>query len=368
MCVFYLILFFVLLFSPYSPFATRKGNADTMQTGCNTKRKGTLRKWLTNPVRKLSQGKLSSSSTPSTSDKSVSVLVQNSGNATPPIATTTSATTSSAGDLSNVTKTTSVATKSTVAQTTVGGHSQLPSKSFPHHHHTHLHQNHQLNNQTQPHPKCYSCSSEASNTSVPTKCEGLPFKSRSLDLIGNDEQLDCILKEQNERNAECCPCCYCTCDAEPCTSQDKLSKERPEIAHSQSTAAAQAAPPPPITDEDKEKARLKRKYVIQELVDTERDYVRDLGLVVDGYMACLRSSQQQQLQQQQQQQNNSSSSSSSNVQSSSGQQQSSSEDQTSASTTTTATAPTIQVPEGLLHGKDKIIFGNIESIFDWHRE
>jgi len=28
----------------------------------------------------------------------------------------------------------------------------------------------------------------------------------------------------------------------------------------------------------------------------------------------------------------------------------------------------IQVPEDLKNGKDKIIFGNIEAIYEWHRE
>ncbi|KAM4028780.1 triple functional domain protein isoform 3-T5 [Anomaloglossus baeobatrachus] len=57
-------------------------------------------------------------------------------------------------------------------------------------------------------------------------------------------------------------------------------------------------------------------YVLQELLDSERDYVKDLGYVVEGYMALMK------------------------------------ED---------------GVPDDM-KGKDKIIFGNIHQIYDWHRE
>uniref|UniRef100_A0A1I7YXS5 Rho guanine nucleotide exchange factor 25 n=1 Tax=Steinernema glaseri TaxID=37863 RepID=A0A1I7YXS5_9BILA len=61
--------------------------------------------------------------------------------------------------------------------------------------------------------------------------------------------------------------------------------------------------------------RLKRQYVLQELVETERDYVRDLASVVDGYMAHL---------------------------------------------------STIELPEDL-QGKDKIIFANVAQILEFHK-
>uniref|UniRef100_A0A8B9J2W3 Trio Rho guanine nucleotide exchange factor n=1 Tax=Amazona collaria TaxID=241587 RepID=A0A8B9J2W3_9PSIT len=57
-------------------------------------------------------------------------------------------------------------------------------------------------------------------------------------------------------------------------------------------------------------------YVLQELVETERDYVRDLGYIVEGYMALMK------------------------------------ED---------------GVPDDM-KGKDKIVFGNIHQIYDWHRD
>ncbi|XP_053323318.1 triple functional domain protein isoform X2 [Spea bombifrons] len=69
--------------------------------------------------------------------------------------------------------------------------------------------------------------------------------------------------------------------------------------------------------EEKKSSSLKRRhYVLQELVETERDYVRDLGYVVEGYMALMK------------------------------------ED---------------GVPDDM-KGKDKIVFGNIHQIYDWHRD
>uniref|UniRef100_A0A8C8FVM3 DH domain-containing protein n=1 Tax=Oncorhynchus tshawytscha TaxID=74940 RepID=A0A8C8FVM3_ONCTS len=57
-------------------------------------------------------------------------------------------------------------------------------------------------------------------------------------------------------------------------------------------------------------------YVLLELVETERDYVRDLGVVVGGYMTRMKEE---------------------------------------------------GVPDDM-KGKDKIIFGNIHQIYDWHRD
>ncbi|CAB1334216.1 unnamed protein product [Coregonus sp. 'balchen'] len=61
---------------------------------------------------------------------------------------------------------------------------------------------------------------------------------------------------------------------------------------------------------------LSSSYVLLELVETERDYVRDLGSVVEGYISKMK------------------------------------ED---------------GVPDDM-RGKDKIVFGNIHQIYDWHRD
>jgi len=68
-------------------------------------------------------------------------------------------------------------------------------------------------------------------------------------------------------------------------------------------------------------AITKRQFVIRELVDTERDYVNDLKQIVEGYMALMRDSECE-----------------------------------------------IPLPEDLRAGKDKMVFGNIEAIYEWHRE
>ncbi|XP_076864949.1 triple functional domain protein isoform X2 [Brachyhypopomus gauderio] len=74
----------------------------------------------------------------------------------------------------------------------------------------------------------------------------------------------------------------------------------------------------PIDELDERKTTFlkRRHYVLLELVETERDYVRDLGLVVEGYMARMRAE---------------------------------------------------GVPDDM-KGKDKIVFGNIHQIYDWHRD
>lgn len=73
--------------------------------------------------------------------------------------------------------------------------------------------------------------------------------------------------------------------------------------------------------ESEESAVQKREYVIRELVETERDYVRDLRLVAEGYMALMRDPDCD-----------------------------------------------IPMPEDLKGGKDKMVFGNLEAIYEWHRE
>uniref|UniRef100_A0A673ZG74 non-specific serine/threonine protein kinase n=1 Tax=Salmo trutta TaxID=8032 RepID=A0A673ZG74_SALTR len=69
--------------------------------------------------------------------------------------------------------------------------------------------------------------------------------------------------------------------------------------------------------EERRTGFLKRRhYVLLELVETERDYVRDLGLVVESYMTRMKEE---------------------------------------------------GVPDDM-KGKDKIVFGNIHQIYDWHRD
>lgn len=65
----------------------------------------------------------------------------------------------------------------------------------------------------------------------------------------------------------------------------------------------------------------KRQYVLKELIDTEEAYVRDLSMIVDGYMTVMKDPDCE-----------------------------------------------IQMPDDLRDGKDKLVFGNIEAIYDWHKK
>uniref|UniRef100_A0A8D8Y3N1 Triple functional domain protein n=2 Tax=Cacopsylla melanoneura TaxID=428564 RepID=A0A8D8Y3N1_9HEMI len=76
------------------------------------------------------------------------------------------------------------------------------------------------------------------------------------------------------------------------------------------------------SEEDRVMSAIKRRgHIIQELVDTERDYVRDLAMVVEGYLGEMRDPN-----------------------------------------------CSILVPEDLKGGKHKMVFGNIENIYEWHRD
>ncbi|XP_070825272.1 rho guanine nucleotide exchange factor 25 isoform X1 [Chaetodon trifascialis] len=70
------------------------------------------------------------------------------------------------------------------------------------------------------------------------------------------------------------------------------------------------------TEEERKSALEKSMYVLKELIETEKHYVADLGLIVEGYMGTMNSK---------------------------------------------------SIPEDM-KGKDKIVFGNIHQIFDWHKD
>ncbi|XP_053260252.1 kalirin isoform X11 [Podarcis raffonei] len=71
-----------------------------------------------------------------------------------------------------------------------------------------------------------------------------------------------------------------------------------------------------LEEEQKAKAMRGRMFVLNELVQTEKDYVKDLGIVVEGFMKRIEEK---------------------------------------------------GVPEDM-KGKDKIVFGNIHQIYDWHKD
>ncbi|XP_011495502.1 PREDICTED: kalirin isoform X2 [Ceratosolen solmsi marchali] len=102
------------------------------------------------------------------------------------------------------------------------------------------------------------------------------------------------------------------------------SADLPSITASLPTtnASIDSEEPPTMGSEDPETTALaKRQFVIRELVETERDYVNDLRQIVEGYMALMRDP-----------------------------------------------GTDIPLPDDLKGGKDKMVFGNIEAMYEWHRD
>ncbi|KAB5584558.1 hypothetical protein PHYPO_G00108950 [Pangasianodon hypophthalmus] len=92
-------------------------------------------------------------------------------------------------------------------------------------------------------------------------------------------------------------------------------EKSPEPGSFAPLAATDQTPRDPET-EKKNKALRGRMFVLNEMVQTEKDYVKDLGIVVEGFMKRVAEK---------------------------------------------------GVPEDMT-GKDKIVFGNIHQIYDWHKE
>lgn len=76
-----------------------------------------------------------------------------------------------------------------------------------------------------------------------------------------------------------------------------------------------------MLENDAEPALRKRMFVLRELVATEESYVKDLAMIVDGYIREIRDPDSD-----------------------------------------------IVMPEDLRGGKERMIFGNVEAIYEWHRE
>ncbi|XP_072536298.1 triple functional domain protein isoform X5 [Salminus brasiliensis] len=98
-------------------------------------------------------------------------------------------------------------------------------------------------------------------------------------------------------------------------SVDRADSSSPSCNPSDNSLLSSSSP----VDELEERKTVflkKRHYVLLELVETERDYVRDLGSVVEGYMSRMKEE---------------------------------------------------GVPDDM-KGKDKIVFGNIHQIYDWHKD
>ncbi|KAF4519126.1 hypothetical protein B566_EDAN007399 [Ephemera danica] len=117
------------------------------------------------------------------------------------------------------------------------------------------------------------------------------------------------------------------------------------------TAGSEEEPEEAMTQEAA--ALRRRRFVIQELIDTERIYVRDLKDVVDGYMAFMRSS-----------------AAAATAAAVAAASNNASASATNSNSDSTSPVPDdeIPMPEDLRAGKDKMVFGNIEAIYEWHRD
>lgn len=221
---------------------------------------------------------------------------------------------------------------------------------------------------------------------------------------GNDEKRDCDLQRQFAEAAD--KNNPSSGDQEAATASTKAEAEPAKGDEEKAADQGQEQ------EQERELALLKRRYVLTELIETERDYVADLGKIVEGYLDEIRrqlvdcgvadilttgvvpvpSSSQlaqpdanqqpvvgsvavgcepaQQLQLQLAPAISPSTSTNDSVTSSSNtsacccsppdQQQQQQQQQTNSK------APAL--PEALKDGKHKIIFGNIEAIYEFHRD
>lgn len=76
-----------------------------------------------------------------------------------------------------------------------------------------------------------------------------------------------------------------------------------------------------LLENDVDLAMRKRMYALKELVHTEETYVQDLSLIVEGYIPVIRDENSE-----------------------------------------------IPIPVDLKEGKERMVFGNLEAIYEWHRE
>uniref|UniRef100_A0A6A7G2I5 Triple functional domain protein-like n=1 Tax=Hirondellea gigas TaxID=1518452 RepID=A0A6A7G2I5_9CRUS len=103
------------------------------------------------------------------------------------------------------------------------------------------------------------------------------------------------------------------------TTTDQQQFQYPSSSGAAASASTVNSPDDASANSLAERELRKFGFVVQELVDTEMSYVRDLSDIVDGYMQEMSS-------------------------------------------------PDANMPDDLQDGKDKIVFGNIAAIYEWHRD
>ncbi|XP_064466147.1 triple functional domain protein-like isoform X2 [Ornithodoros turicata] len=246
------------------------------------KRRGTFRKWLTNPVRKLSHGRI---------DKADPVATKST--TAPPSKKSTSVSHSS---------------KLLSSKEEMGNKTSLPGPpSKP--------------NETV--EQKYGVGSKASSVDVDPG--GTAEEEEVCELPPPMEIQDHLFKPQQATPDFTID----SADHEQKTITEEIEqppKERPTTLQDDDSETTTSQEDPQESSlettcdgKEREKSLQKRSFVLKELVDTEQQYVADLGYIVEGYITVMRSGE-------------------------------------------------IAMPEDLKNGKDKIIFGNIEAIYEWHRD
>lgn len=271
---------------------------DLSPSGCPTvpplpspgnKRRGTFRKWLTNPVRKLSHGRLdkvdpaAAKGTPTPPSKKPA----------PPAVPHTSKLLSSKEEMGN--------------KSSSPGPPSKPSDTIEH--------------STQ--QKCCVGSKSSSIDVDPggtveeeEVCE-LPPPMEIQDHLFKPQQTPDFTIDPAEPEEKTLPCVLELPSKEKqiLIAQDDDSETTTSQEDPQEGCLETIVP----DGREREKFLQKRSFVLKELVDTEQQYVIDLGYIVEGYIAMMQSGE-------------------------------------------------VPMPEDLKNGKDKIIFGNVEAIYEWHRD
>ncbi|CAL8297080.1 unnamed protein product [Lota lota] len=98
-------------------------------------------------------------------------------------------------------------------------------------------------------------------------------------------------------------------------SVDPGDSSSPSLNPSDNSLLSSSSPVDEV-DERKTGSLRKRRYILVDLVETEREYIKDLSLLVDGYVSRMREE---------------------------------------------------GIPDDM-KGKDKIVFGNVQQIYDWHKD
>lgn len=330
---------------PTTSTTTSSSTSTNQHNNSSTKRKGTFRKWLTKPVRKLSQGRLGDRNTSVSQPNSPSASTANhhhhhhqpsieiiASNVTSTLNNLENTLTSSTSDLSNVT----LLNRSSVDhQSNLTANNAIASSfsnddssdaTFDSCDRTVSIQKDSFRSQTS---DSISLANETSTVNLTKLSDDkvqsvVSSSSLTLEDVNRNKLASCRQAHHLEQSISNDSTSGVEVDssktnqsASPLSSHPKLDSLSENSADDTNSLQQSTQ-----NETDAQKSALiKREFVIRELVETERDYVHHLGMVVDGYMAQLRSDN-----------------------------------------------PSVAVPDALRNGKDKIIFGNIENIYEWHRE